>query len=322
MSRWARGSLGACLLALLGPGCGGDDGGPAQTTTPFVPTSGEDGSSTASSATHASSSGTAATQGPTTVEPTDGSSAGDGTTVGPGDGTTTADPGFDGEPGEFTLTFDGRDYRLYVPSGYAPATPIPLVVGFHGAGDDGGNFYAFTQLVGMGDAAEPAQYILVVPDTKSTYSDFANWSGNPNNDIDEMLAEMDEILALVDDVGTHYNLDDAQQHVFGFSNGGLFTAITGMARADRWATLAVLGYGWGSSFLPPAPPSRPIPVQFGCGNGDGFYAYAQQSEAYLAGQGHESRLVTAAGVGHSFSGIMGVLAPEDLFGWMQARPLP
>lgn len=165
-------------------------------------------------------------------------------------------------------------------------------------------------------------HILVVPDTKSPYSDFANWSGNPNADVDEMLAELDEILALVDEVGTHYNLDDRQLHAFGFSNGGLFTAITGMARADRLATLAVLGYGWGGSYLPPAAPSRTIPVQFGCGNGDGFYAYAQQSEAYLAGQGHDTRLVTAAGVGHSFSGVMGALTPDDLFAWMQARPLP
>lgn len=320
MGSYSGGWFGWIVLASVVAACGADDGTPAQTTTPFVPTTTADPSTT----TEPDPSGsTVDTQATNTDGPGDGTTVADGNTTAPGDDTTTtADPDLDGEPGEFTLTFEGRDYRLYVPSGYTHATAMPLLVGFHGAGDSGGNFYAFTQLVGMGDAAEPAEYILVVPDTKSPYSDFANWSGNPNNDIDQMVAEMDEILALTDDVGTHYNLDDQQLHAFGFSNGGLFTAITGMARADRLATLAVLGYGWGGSYLPPAAPSRSIPVQFGCGNSDSFYSYAQQSETYLAGQGHDTRLVTAAGVGHSFSGIMGVLAPSDLFGWMQARPLP
>ena len=313
----------------LAPACG-DEGSQPTTTTPFEPTSSGNTSPDTSAGTETTeeppTSGVSTTQGPgtSTATASDGPDDADGTTatMETTAGSTTDAPGFDGEPGEFTLTFDGRDYRMYVPSGYGAGSAIPLLVGFHGAGDSGGNFYMFSQLVGMGDAAEPSAYILVVPDTKSTYSDFANWSGNPNNDIDEMLAEMDEILALVDDIGIHYNLDEQQLHAFGFSNGGLFTALAGMANTDRFATLSVMGYGWGGSYLPPGSPAREIPVQFGCGSSDGFYGGAQAAEAFLAGQGHDTRLVTAAGVGHSFTGVMGALTPADLFGWMQARPLP
>lgn len=297
--------------------CGADDSQSA-TTQPFT----TDTSDT---------SGQTSTDGEPTGGETDDdltsagtTEAGDtgGSTDGPGDDTTGSDPGYDGEPGEFTLTFDGRDYRLYVPSGYTHATPIPLLVGFHGAGDSGGNFYMFSQLAGLGDAAEPASFILVVPDTKSPYSDFANWSGNPTNDFDAMVAEMDGILALIDEVATHYNVDPQQRHAYGFSNGGLFTAVGGLARSDELATLAVLGYGWGASYLPPSNPVRTIPVQFGCGSADGFYGFAVDAEAFLAGQGHDTRLVTAPGVGHSFTGVMGTLSAQDMVDWMQARPLP
>ncbi len=319
-----RAGLRTGVLAIAIAGCGnGDDGGDGATSFGMtgVATSqgpiddasdGEDGDgpaptgddSTGGGPGDATATATATDDGPTTSDDTTGGSS------------------FDGEPGDFTLQFDGRDYRMYVPTGYAAGASIPVLVGFHGAGDTGGNFAMFTELVGMKTAAEPDAYILIVPDTKSPFSDWANWSGNPNADIDEMIAEMDEVLALVDDVGSHYDVDAQQVHAFGFSNGGLFTAIAGMARADRFATLAVLGYGWGASYLPPSPPARTIPVQFGCGSSDGFYGGAQASESFLAGAGHDTRLVTANGVGHMFTGVMGALTPADMFGWMQARPLP
>jgi poly(3-hydroxybutyrate) depolymerase len=228
---------------------------------------------------------------------------------------------YDGEPGEFMLQFDQRDYRLYVPSGYTASSPIPVVVGFHGAGDSGGNFYAVANAAGVTAAAEPANYILIVPDTKSPYSDFAVWSGNPSNDVDEMLVEMDEVLDLVDDVGTHYHLAGDRVHPFGFSDGGLFTAVAGMARSDRFASLTILGYGWGGNY-PLVTPDRAIPVQFGCGSNDGFYSGAVSSESFLSGQGHPTRFVTANGVGHSFTGILSAMPASDMFAWMNQHTLP
>jgi poly(3-hydroxybutyrate) depolymerase len=314
------------LVALLSTACGGDDTQEASTTLPA--STGASAATMADAGADAEGTATGDDGSGPTSSVSNGSDGSDGpgstgATSEPGtDDDVTGDPGYDGEPGDFTLSFDGRDYRMYVPTGYAHDAAIPVVVGFHGAGDSGGNFYQFTQVVGMHDAAEPAAYILIVPDTKSPLWDWANWSGNPNNDIDAMLTEMDEVIALVDDVATHYNVDAQQHHAFGFSNGGLFSGITGLARADTWATLTILGYGWGGSYLPPGPPSRQIPVQFGCGSADGFYGNAQAAESYLAAQGHDTRLVTANGVGHMFTGIMGTLSPADMFAWMQARPLP
>src|SRR5262245_31168205 len=98
------------LLASVVAACGGDDGPSAQTTMPLVPTTGDAPSTTTGPEASGTTGGN--TESPTTNGPTDGPDEADGTTLDSSDGTTTSDPDLDGEPGEFTLTFDGRDYRL------------------------------------------------------------------------------------------------------------------------------------------------------------------------------------------------------------------
>ena len=293
---------------------------------PFVPTGALDDDAPTDDDGDGTETGADADTDPTGPDDSTGPADDSGDTEDPtattGDAATTGSNGYDGEPGEFTLTFDGRDYRMYVPSGYDSDVAIPVLLGFHGAGDSGANFYTFSLQAGFSDAAEPAEFILIVPDTKSPFSDWPNWTGNPNADVGAMQDELAEVFALVDDVGTHYRVDDHQLHAYGFSNGGLFAALPGMAAADRLATLAVLGYGWGGNYLPPGAPPRLIPVQFGCGTGDSFFTNAEGSESFLAAQGHDTRLVPAQGVGHSLAGIMDALPPPDLFAWMKARPLP
>jgi len=201
-----------------------------------------------------------------------GGDGGDGGDGGASDTDTvfgeTGDPGaaWDGAPGLHELRLDERDVWLYVPSGYdAAAAALPLVIGFHGAGDSGRNFYGVADAYGWTDAAEPANFALLIPSTKSPYDDFAIWSGNPNDDVDEMIAEMGEILAVADTLGETWRLDAALRHAFGFSDGGLFTAVAGMDASESFATLTVLGYGWGGAY-PLVTPSRPIPAQFACGD--------------------------------------------------------
>jgi polyhydroxybutyrate depolymerase len=228
---------------------------------------------------------------------------------------------FDGKPGEFTGSASGRTYRLLVPAGYLHSKPIPLVVAFHGAGDSGANFYAICKAAGWAAAAAPASFILLVPDTKSPYKDFAIWSGNPSNDVVPMKQEMAEIIAIINEIGIHYHLDQKQIHALGFSDGGLFVAVTGMDRADLFASLGILAYGWGSNY-PLVTPKRKIAVQFAVGTNDSFYSSAQGSESYLKGKGHPTRLLTASGVGHSFLGLMQQHSAAALFSWMKQHPLP
>lgn len=257
----------------------------------------------------------------------DDSDPGDDDDIGPDDDDTGgADDdddasGYTGQPGTHTDSFGGRGYTLHVPDGYAASTPIPLVIGFHGAGDDGSNFYNTAAYTGWTSAAAPAQFALLIPDTLSPYSDFAVWSGNPNNDMDEMVTEMDSVLDLVDHVGQSYHLDDGRIHAFGFSDGGLFLGVAGLARFDRFASLVVTGYGWGG-FYPMGSPPRRGPTMFICGTADSFHSLAQQSESYLASQGHTTRMDSIAGASHSFSALMAATAPQDVWAWIGPEALP
>ncbi len=228
-------------------------------------------------------------------------------------------PTFDGKPGEFVNSAAGRTYRLLVPSGYTHTVAIPLVVGFHGAGDSGANFYNICKYSGWATAAAPANFILLVPETKSPYKDFAIWTGNPMNDIPQMKQEMAEIVAIIKATAKHYHLATKQLHAFGFSDGGLFTAIAGMAQADYFASLGVMGYGWGASY-PGGAPVRKIAAQFVVGSSGQFASHAKISEAFLKGQGHPTRIQVASGVGHSFLGLMQKFPPAGIFSWMKQHP--
>lgn len=250
-----------------------------------------------------------------TVDPTDPTDPGSTSET-----TTAAGPTFDGGIGVFEGEHEGRGYSLYVPTTYDPAIPSAIVVGFHGAGDNGPSFFAQSEFNGFFDAAEDTAALLLVPDSDSPYSDWANWSGNPMNDFGTMEAEFAEIEDMVDALGEHWHLDPDAFHAFGFSNGGLFVAVGGFAAADRLSTATILGYGWGSAYI--VSPSRALPVQMATGSSDSFVGYADQTASFLQSQGHDTRYERVSGVGHSFSGLTAVVPPESLVDWMLDRPAP
>lgn len=218
--------------------------------------------------------------------------------------------------GTFTRNFQGREYRLHVPAN--ATAPLSLVLCFHGAGDDAGNFYDTLGVSGWVSAADKAGFALLVPATKSPYQDFAVWSGNPNNDFAAMQTELDSVLALVDqDVAKTWPIDAARTHALGFSDGGLFVGVVGLGQ-PRFATTTILGFGWGAFNLQPLTQKRP--VHLACGTADSFYTRAVATQSFLATDGHDVLWEPAAGVGHTFIGISASIDPAKAIAWIAARP--
>lgn len=242
-------------------------------------------------------------------------------------GTTTATPGAPGAgpgaaapTGSFERTFAGRRYQLHVPASYDGRRDLPLVLAFHGSGDSSRNFFATLRVSGWLAAADQAGVLLVVPDTKSPYQTFPVWSGDPNNDLPEMQAELDDVLALVDqDVTPTWRVDPAHVHGLGFSDGGLFLGAVGLP-SQRLATCTVLGYGWGAFDIQAVAQRRP--VHLACGSTDSFYPRAGQTQAFLAQRGHDVRWEPISGVGHSFIGLSAAIDPASALAWALARPGP
>ena len=53
-----------------------------------------------------------------------------------------------------------------------------------------------------------------------------------------------------------------------------------------------------------------------CGQSDGFYSYAVDTQEFLASEGHPLEWVPVPSVGHTFSGLMGHTSPDTIYGWL------
>jgi poly(3-hydroxybutyrate) depolymerase len=249
------------------------------------------------------------------------------------DSTDPPDEWLDGEPGEYVYTFEGRGYHILIPSGYTSDTEIPLVLAFHGACKSGTEFYDHEGIEPFKQAAEPASFILVVPDTKGGCeiggdfcADFVRWPPSCEPDLataPQIVGEMDGLVALIDELGHHWRLDRARVHAMGHSDGGLFTAMGGLTHSDVFASLTIFSMGWGNGYPLVEPDSdRRLPVQLICGGDDtDFCNAAQESEPFLASQGHPTRLMVIPGEGHGLADLVNAVTVPELFGWMSMSQL-
>jgi len=142
--------------------------------------------------------------------------------------------------GEFTVgTFDtpdgARDYKLFVPDGYA-GKHLPMVVMLHGCKQDPDDFAASTR---MNALARVHGVIVLYPAqaTRSNTSKCWNWfnPGDQHRDRGEpaLLAGMTRSVAAAHDVDTH------RIYVAGLSAGGAMAAILGREYPDLFAAIGV-----------------------------------------------------------------------------------
>ena len=106
-----------------------------------------------------------------------------------------------------TGTYNGRAYRLWVPTGINDSVPCPIVVGMHGLGDTYTNFYNVACAVGWQASANARNYILMVPDHKNaTRASFLHFSGS-TFDWSATQTEMNDLLnCIYYGVGANYKL--------------------------------------------------------------------------------------------------------------------
>ena len=130
----------------------------------------------------------------------------------------------------------GATYCIYVPNGYDPLTPTPLVVGLHGGGRGGKDE---TLVTGSGEDAMPFYqgqaerwgWIVVCPTARA-----APWSALQNEALFEVLLEEMALL---------YNVDETRVYVTGHSMGGFGTWYWGPKMAETWAAMSPCAGGGG-----------------------------------------------------------------------------
>ena len=197
----AQGPAGlSAVIVLLLTGCGGGDGG---------------GGSGRSDQSGASTADRSATDGDLTARPRP-----------PGE-----DPRPREAPGLQNLSVGAaRQALLYVPSGYSPKRPAPLVVLLHGANSNARA--GITPLLGLADKAE---LLLLAPEARGSTWDVI---------VDDYGPDVAAIDALLQTVFERFSVDRSRLAVGGFSDGASYALSLGLANGDLFTHLIAFSPGF------------------------------------------------------------------------------
>ena len=152
-----------------------------------------------------------------------------------------------------------RRYHVVVPDSYDDSTPTPVLLGFHGRGQNAEDFALQTRLTPF---AEQNGFILVYPE--SVYES-GFWALNDRMDRLDDLAFVDYLL---DQLAADYNVDQDRIYATGLSNGGFFVQRLACERADRFAAVASVAATIDVTTMAACDPARPISVMFFHGTAD------------------------------------------------------
>lgn len=200
-----------------------------------------------------------------------------------------ASAGAGGMKGEHAFVV--QDYpasMIYVPDSYDESQPAPLVVSLHGAGDNAPNFNEWWK-----EAAD-AEGVVVLT-AESAEGPGRGW--NPAVD-DDMLT------ASIEAMENAYNIDTCRRIIAGFSNGGHYAYMYGLAHADEFAGIGVhagsLQFAASAGIFPDAV-SRTIAVDIHHGTADPVipFSHAEMSRDALEQQGHPVYFMPLEGVAHT-----------------------
>jgi polyhydroxybutyrate depolymerase len=152
-----------------------------------------------------------------------------------------------------------RQYRLHVPATYQPGNPVPLVVGFHGAGSSGATFESYS---GLSTLADQAGFIAVYP---QGLGDVSNWDTLPNS------KDVPFVGDLLDSLEKRCSLDSKRIFATGHSRGGGMVNRLGCELSDRIAAIGPVSGDYTDSAI--CSPSRPMPVVAFHGSLDPTFPY-------------------------------------------------
>jgi phospholipase/carboxylesterase len=131
---------------------------------------------------------------------------------------------------------DGRDGLLFVPAGYSPDRPAPLVLMLHGSGGDARN-----GLLPLQKLADGAGTLLLAVDSRDYTWDIVLGAYGPD------VAFIDRALGWTFE---RYHVDPARVAVEGFSDGASYALSLGIANGDLFTHVLAFSPGFA------APPSQ------------------------------------------------------------------
>lgn len=191
---------------------------------------------------------------------------------------------FDGVSKDFEISTDGRNrtYRIHLPSNYDANTPAPLIISYHGHGQDMVQQETLSQF--SNNAINP-NMIAVYPQGLKGASGKRSWEGefDPATGVHDKLFTSD----LITHLETNYCIDSSRIYANGMSDGGGFanTLACSPDHGAAFATFApVSGAFYTDTKYSDCTPSRsPLPILE-------FHGYADRTIKYDGGSGNGGTL--------------------------------
>jgi polyhydroxybutyrate depolymerase len=171
-----------------------------------------------------------------------------------------------------TWKVDGveRQAIVYLPTAKTASGKVPVVLSFHGHGDNARNFQ------GVALQESWSQAIVVYPEGLPSPRDgAAGWQVEKGQDGDRDLKLVDRMLSSLRE---QYRIDDARIYSTGFSNGAIFTYLLWAERPQVFAAFAPVA----ARVRPSVHFSTPRPVFHTGGTADRQIAFVDQKQAIEA----------------------------------------
>jgi len=174
-----------------------------------------------------------------------------------------------------TLVFGGikRYYIYVVPAAYDGKSAIPVVFVFHGAGNDGA---LLERTLGFTELQNQKCFLAVYPNGIDKV-----WNGGrmpPASLASAMSDDVGFISALIDALGSKFNIDPKRIYATGSSNGAAFCDTLAVRLSDRIAAIGPVNGDLGPSIVEKYHPKHPVSVISFNGTDDPFVPFAGNAD--------------------------------------------